>query len=149
MKQRFWNSSCFWDHDATKVFGVTTFLHCETSALEFTDYFDFVNISPITHWVPACMRLLYSTVKLARLARTYGTSHKCLCNLSVVYEVTKLSSECSHVWQVSHDASADPRDVPKVLYSTLQKNDPARRHEHYSHVYTCGVTCELYCNSRD
>ena len=43
------------------------------------------------------------------------------------------------------EASAYPRDFPQVLYSTLQKNDPARRHEHYLHVYTCDVTCELYC----
>ena len=41
-------------------------------------------------------------------------------------------------------ASAYPRDVPQVLYSTLQKNDLARRHEHYSHVYTRDVTFELY-----
>ena len=27
--------------------------------------------------------------------------------------------------------SAYPRDVPQVLYSTLQKNDLSRRHEHY------------------
>ena len=40
-KQRFWNSSCFWDHDAAKVFGVITFFHCETSALEFTGFFSF------------------------------------------------------------------------------------------------------------
>ena len=26
-KQRFWNSSCFGDHDATKVFGIITLLH--------------------------------------------------------------------------------------------------------------------------
>ena len=60
-------------------------------------------------------------------------------------EGTKLSGEYSHVWRASLVASAYPRDVPQVLYSTLQKNDPARRYEHYSHVYTRDVTCELYC----
>ena len=38
MKQRFWNSSCFGDHDATKVW-CYHFFHCETSALEFTEFF--------------------------------------------------------------------------------------------------------------
>ena len=63
----------------------------------------------------------------------------------MLYEVTKLSSECSRVWQISRTASAYPHDIPQVLYSTLQKNDPARRCEHYSHVYTRDVTCELCC----
>ena len=67
--------------------------------------------------------------------------------IKVLYESTKLSGECSHVWRVSRVASAYPHDVPQVLYSTLQKNDPARRYEHYSHVYTGNVTCELHCNS--
>ena len=66
--------------------------------------------------------------------------------IKVLYEVTKLSSECSHVWRVSRVASAYPRDIPQVLYSTLQKNDPTRRCEHYSHAYTCYVTFELYCS---
>ena len=65
--------------------------------------------------------------------------------IQVLYEVTKSSGERSHMWQVSCMASADPSDVPQVLYSTLQKNDPARRHNHYSHVYTHNITCELYC----
>ena len=64
----------------------------------------------------------------------------------MLYEVTKLSSECSHVWRASRVASAYPRDIPQVLYNTLQKNDPARRCEHYSHVYTRDTTCELYCS---
>ena len=38
-KQRYWNSSCFGDHDATKVFGTITLLHCETSVLKFTEFF--------------------------------------------------------------------------------------------------------------
>ena len=42
-------------------------------------------------------------------------------------------------------ASAYPCDIPQVLYSTLQKNDPARRYEHHSHVYTSNITFELYC----
>ena len=63
----------------------------------------------------------------------------------MLYEVTKLSSECSHVWRVSRTVSAHSHNIPQVLYSTLQKNDPARRCEHYSHVYTRDVTCELYC----
>ena len=60
-------------------------------------------------------------------------------------EGIKLSGECSHVWRVSRVASAYPRDFPQVLYSTLQKNDSMRRYEHYSHMYTHDVTCELYC----
>ena len=63
----------------------------------------------------------------------------------MLYEVTKLSSECSHEWRVSRMASAYPCDIPQVLYSTLQNNDPVRRCEHYSHVYTRDVTFELYC----
>ena len=53
-KQRVWNSSCFWDHDATKVVGVITFLHCETSALEFTDFFQFCKYS--THCILQAQR---------------------------------------------------------------------------------------------
>ena len=34
-KQRYWNSSCCGDHDATKEFGIITLLHCETSVLNF------------------------------------------------------------------------------------------------------------------
>ena len=43
--------------------------------------------------------------------------------------------ERSHAQRASRVASAYPRDVPQVLYSAFQKNDLARRHEHYWHVY--------------
>ena len=47
-KQRFSNSSCIGDHDATMVFAVITFLHRETSTQNFMKFFsDFVNILPI------------------------------------------------------------------------------------------------------
>ena len=36
----------------------------------------------------------------------------------MLYEVTKLSSECSHEWRVSRAASAYPRDIPQV-YCTV------------------------------
>ena len=34
MEQRVWNSSCFGDHDATKVYAFITFPHCERNALK-------------------------------------------------------------------------------------------------------------------
>ena len=46
MKQRFSNSSCFMDHDASTVI---TFLQRETSVQKiYLIFFEFVNISPIS-----------------------------------------------------------------------------------------------------
>ena len=47
MKQRFLNSSCFGDPNATTFFAVITFLHCETNVQKLTEFFDFINTSPI------------------------------------------------------------------------------------------------------
>ena len=38
-KQRFLNFCCFGDHDTTKVLAVFDFLHCETSAQKFMEFF--------------------------------------------------------------------------------------------------------------
>ena len=63
-KQRFLNSSCFGDHDATVGFADITFLQREISAQKFTEFFfEFVNISSIVFIAFYCK---------IRLALTYG-----------------------------------------------------------------------------
>ena len=61
MTQRFPNSSCFGDHDGTKVFAITTYVHCQTSAQRI--FFNFINISAIAFIAFYCK---------IRLALTYG-----------------------------------------------------------------------------
>ena len=93
-KQRYWNSFCFGDHDVTKVFGIITSLHCETSILKFTEFF-FRLCTHSTHCVLRTVCLLHSTgckiiASYCRLACTNiwvscRSGHNCLCNLSVVW----------------------------------------------------------------
>ena len=58
MKQRFSNSACFGNHDATIVFAVITFFHCETIIQKIHRmFFSFINISPITFYCTVMLAL--------------------------------------------------------------------------------------------
>ena len=59
MKQRYWNSSCFGNHDATKGFGIIT-LFVKQAFLNLRNFFfDFVNITPFASCKHSLLLLYY------------------------------------------------------------------------------------------
>ena len=90
------------DFGASRALGIVMlprFLVLSLSVRIYGIFFDFINIPPIVFCGPS-MHLLYSTV--ARLARTYGTGHKCLCDVIKLLNSVASVLKCGEffVWLV-------------------------------------------------